>query len=102
MVVRPEALSGGANGENMVDSMSRAPYKFDPERAERSDCTERQEFLPNEKVLDLIGLRGDETMVDYGAGSGTLTVLGVAGVSKDQKVHAAAHLSNGRSFIVIF
>ncbi len=48
MVVRPKALSGGANGENMVGSMSREPYKFDPERAERSDRTERQEFLPNE------------------------------------------------------
>lgn len=32
--------------------MSREPYKFDPERAERSDRTEFQEFLPNRKVLN--------------------------------------------------
>ncbi len=54
--------------------MSREPHKFDPKRAERLDRPERQEFLPNEKVLDLLHLRGDETVVDYGAGSGTLTV----------------------------
>ena len=54
--------------------MSREPHKFDPKRAERLDRPKRQEFLPNEKVLDLLDLRGDETVVDYGAGSGTLTV----------------------------
>ena len=54
--------------------MSREPHKFDPKRAEQLDRPERQEFLPNEKVLDLLGLRGDETVVDYGTGSGTLTV----------------------------
>ncbi len=36
--------------------------------------------MPNEKVLDLLDLRGDETVVDCGAGSGTLTVLGIAAV----------------------
>jgi ubiquinone/menaquinone biosynthesis C-methylase UbiE len=54
--------------------VSREPHKFDPKRAEQLDRPERQEFLPNEKVLDLLGLRGDETVVDYGTGSGTLTV----------------------------
>ena len=54
--------------------MSRESHKFDPKRAERLDHPERQEFLPNEKVLDLLGLRGDETVVDYGARSGTLAV----------------------------
>lgn len=54
--------------------MSREPHKFDPRRAGRLDLPERQEFLPNEKVLDMLDLRGDETVVDYGAGSGTLTV----------------------------
>jgi ubiquinone/menaquinone biosynthesis C-methylase UbiE len=54
--------------------VSREPHKFDPKRAEQLDHPERQEFLPNEKVLDLLDLRGDETVVDYGTGSGTLTV----------------------------
>jgi ubiquinone/menaquinone biosynthesis C-methylase UbiE len=67
-LVTPEPLF---TGERLV---SREPHKFDPKRAERLDHPERQEFLPNEKVLDLLGLRGDETVVDYGAGSGTLAV----------------------------
>jgi cyclopropane fatty-acyl-phospholipid synthase-like methyltransferase len=31
--------------------------------------------LPNERVLDLLDLKGGETVVDYGAGTGTLTVV---------------------------
>ncbi|MCA3749597.1 MAG: class I SAM-dependent methyltransferase [Rubrobacter sp.] len=54
--------------------MSRRPHKFDPARAEQLERPERQEFLPNERVLDLLELRGGETVVDYGAGTGTLTI----------------------------
>lgn len=54
--------------------MNRRPHKFDPARAEQLERPERQDFLPNERVLDLLGLGGDETVVDYGAGTGVLTV----------------------------
>lgn len=54
--------------------MSRRPHKFDPARAEQLEHPERQEFLPNERVLDLLDLRGGETVVDYGAGIGILAV----------------------------
>lgn len=54
--------------------MNPRPHKFDPSRAEQLDRPERQEFLPNERVLDLLELSGGETVVDYGAGSGVLTV----------------------------
>jgi predicted methyltransferase len=53
------------------------PHKFDQAHADRLDRPERQRFSPNERVVDLLDLRGDETVVDYGAGTGTLTeVLG--------------------------
>ncbi|MEW6636748.1 MAG: class I SAM-dependent methyltransferase [Actinomycetota bacterium] len=54
--------------------MSRHQHKFDPSRAERLERPERQWFLPNERVLDLLQLSGGEMVVDYGAGSGVLTV----------------------------
>lgn len=52
----------------------RHPHKFDPSNAAKLDRPERQRILPNEKVISLLNLRGDETVVDYGAGSGVLTV----------------------------
>ncbi|MCL6439044.1 MAG: class I SAM-dependent methyltransferase [Rubrobacteraceae bacterium] len=52
----------------------RHPRKFDPSRAGNLDRPERQRFLPNDRVLDLLDLAGDETVVDYGAGTGTLTI----------------------------
>lgn len=54
--------------------VNRRPHKFDPARAEQLESPERQDFLPNERVLDLLELGGGETVVDYGAGSGVLTV----------------------------
>jgi ubiquinone/menaquinone biosynthesis C-methylase UbiE len=54
--------------------MDRKPHKFDPARAEQLERPERQEFLPNEQVLDLLELSGRETVIDYGAGSGVLTI----------------------------
>lgn len=51
-----------------------SPHKFDPARASRLDDPARQRFLPNRRVLELLDLSGSETVVDYGAGSGVLTV----------------------------
>lgn len=49
-------------------------HKFDPSRASKLEDPDRQRFLPNERLLDLLDLSGSETVVDYGAGSGVLSV----------------------------
>lgn len=67
--------------------MNRKPHKFDPSRAEQLDRPERQDFLPNEKLLDFLELSGGETVVDYGAGSGTLTIPLARGL-RDGTIHA--------------
>lgn len=54
--------------------MSRPPHKFNPEKAGELERPERQKFLPNGLILELLNLNGTETVVDYGAGSGVLTL----------------------------
>lgn len=54
--------------------MNHKPHKFDPARAHQLESPERQAFLPNNQVLDLLELSGKEAVVDYGAGSGVLTI----------------------------
>ena len=55
--------------------MNHKPHKFNLARAQQLEGPERQVFLPNEQVLDLLELSGQEAaVVDYGAGSGVLTV----------------------------
>lgn len=71
----------------MSGEQGRKPHKFDPARAEVLGQPERQEFLPNGHVLDLLRLNGAETVVDYGAGSGVLT-LPLARRLPEGKVHA--------------
>ncbi|CAN5526912.1 methyltransferase domain-containing protein [soil metagenome] len=56
------------------DNPARKPHKFDPAKAGNLDDSERQRILPNEIVVELLGLHGSETVLDYGAGSGVLTV----------------------------
>jgi ubiquinone/menaquinone biosynthesis C-methylase UbiE len=67
--------------------LERRPHKFDPARAGKLDRPERQRVLPNERVLGLLDLSGREVVVDYGAGSGVLTVP-LARAAPEGVVHA--------------
>jgi ubiquinone/menaquinone biosynthesis C-methylase UbiE len=48
--------------------------KFDPAHAHKLENPERLEELPPANVVRLLDLQGDETIVDYGAGTGLFTV----------------------------
>ena len=56
------------------DNPSRKPHKFDPAKAGKLDNPDRQRILPKDRVVELLQLHGSETVLDYGAGSGVLTV----------------------------
>jgi len=49
-------------------------HKFDPPRADQLDAPERDAYLPDAPLLAQLELRGDETVVDYGAGTGRLAI----------------------------
>jgi ubiquinone/menaquinone biosynthesis C-methylase UbiE len=48
--------------------------KFDPDRWQRFEDPERLEELPPAVIAELLQLAGDETLVDYGAGTGMYTI----------------------------
>lgn len=62
--------------------------KFDPMHAPGLEDPDRLEALPPSAVVDLLNLTGDETVVDYGAGTGVYTV------------HVAEAVPDGRVFAV--
>jgi ubiquinone/menaquinone biosynthesis C-methylase UbiE len=49
-------------------------HKFDPARAHLLDSSDRDEFLPDHVLVDLLELTGAETVLDYGAGTGRVSV----------------------------
>jgi ubiquinone/menaquinone biosynthesis C-methylase UbiE len=51
----------------------RDPKKFDPARAHVLDAPERERYLPTDQLVALLELQGDETVVDYGAGTGRVS-----------------------------
>ena len=77
----------------------RPEHKFDPARADRLDAPERDAYLPDAPLVALLGLRGGETVVDYGAGTGRLalavrTALGAGGrvIAVDESEEMVARL----------
>ena len=49
-------------------------HKFDPARAHLLDSPERARFLPEAPIIALLQLSGDETVLDYGAGTGRFAI----------------------------
>ena len=64
---------------------------FHPEHAERLEDPARLAALPQAAIVDLLRLHGDETVVDYGAGTGVYTVA-VAEAVPDGRVIAVEAL----------
>jgi ubiquinone/menaquinone biosynthesis C-methylase UbiE len=64
---------------------------FHPEHAERLEDPARLAALPQAAVVELLRLHGDETVVDYGAGTGIYTVA-VAEAVPDGRVIAVEAL----------
>lgn len=57
--------------------MTRRPHdsqKFDPAKADLLDSSDRDDFLPDDVLVDLLELTGSETVLDYGAGTGRVSV----------------------------
>jgi len=64
------------------------PKKFDPARAHLLDAPERDAYLPDGTLVDLLELTGGETVLDYGAGTGRVALA------------AATRLPHGRVIAV--
>jgi hypothetical protein len=62
--------------------------KFDPARADRLDAPERDSYLPDAPLVALLGLGGEETVIDYGAGTGRLAIAARAALGAGGRVIA--------------
>ncbi|HEY7965514.1 MAG TPA: methyltransferase domain-containing protein [Solirubrobacteraceae bacterium] len=78
----------------------RDPKKFDPARASILDEAEREQYLPGDQLVALLGLEGGETVVDYGAGTGRFAVAVAAAIPRgrilavDESAEMLVHLQN--------
>ena len=52
----------------------RPEREFDPARAGQLDAPKREAYLPDAPLVALLELRGEEVVVDYGAGTGRLAI----------------------------
>src|SRR5699024_8664396 len=77
---------GGCHDGGMTDD--RPAYKFDPAQADNLDVAERDSYLPADRLIEELGLHGGETVVDYGAGTGYLTLPLAAAVGEQGRVLA--------------
>lgn len=53
---------------------AKQPRRFDPARAARLDDPARFEYLPPEALLELLDLKEDATLLDFGAGTGAYAI----------------------------
>ena len=60
----------------------RDPKKFDLARASTLDAAEREQYLPASKLVALLELKGGETVLDYGAGTGRLALAAAAAIPR--------------------
>jgi ubiquinone/menaquinone biosynthesis C-methylase UbiE len=78
----------------------RDPKKFDPARASTLDAAEREQYLPGGQLVALLELKGGETVLDYGAGTGRLALAAAAAIPQgrivavDESVEMLAHLQH--------
>lgn len=64
-----------AQGQRPADEIGeQEPRKFDPAKAASLDSPEREACLPTQAIVALFALSGQETVVDYGSGTGRLSV----------------------------
>ena len=63
---------------------------FEPGHAPNLEAPARLEALPPAAVVSLLGLTGDETVVDYGAGTGVYTVALAAALPRGRLVAVEA------------
>jgi len=61
-----------------VSDPGREERKFDPARAHLLDAPERDAYLPDAAIVDLLTLEGAETVLDYGAGTGRVSLAAAA------------------------
>jgi len=63
---------------------------FDPQHAGRLETPARLEALPQTAIVSLLRLRGAETVVDYGAGTGIYTVAVAEAVPRGRVIAVEA------------
>ena len=77
----------------------RESRKFDPARAPLLDASERDAYLPDDRVVDLLELAGTETVLDYGAAPGRVALAAAARlpagrvIAVDESLEMLEHLS---------
>jgi SAM-dependent methyltransferase len=95
-------MHGHRNSAAPVDDPSRAgakqPGRFDPQRAARLDDPSRFEYLPPERVVELLDAPPGALVVDFGTGTGTYAIRvaiarpDVAVVAIDEQPEMLDHL----------